>query len=188
MWSGDRAAAREKSPQLFYVVDWLPPDFGAVGQYAAIFARDIGAAGRDVRLIGLTTGAAQTTAETFANGSRLETTRLRSAVYRKSRYLDRLSWTVRTNLRLVWEVIRDRRSRRAEVIFTGAPPFMLFFALLVKVIRRAHLTYRITDFYPEVLIAELGHRWWLRLLERLTWLLRRRVDRFEILGEDQRLI
>src|SRR5260370_16466539 len=65
---------------------------------------------------------------------------------------------------------------------------MLFFALLVKVIRRARLIYRITDFYPEVLIAELGHRPWLRLLERRTWLLRRRVDRFEILGEDQRRI
>src|SRR5206468_3369941 len=97
-------------------------------------------------------------------------------------------WTVRTNIRLVLEVIRDPRSRRAELIFTGAPPFMLFFAFLVKVTRRARLVYRITDFYPEVLIAELGRRRWLLAIERLTWLLRRRVDRFEVLGEDQRLI
>ncbi len=25
------------APTFFYVVDWLPPDFGAVGQYAVIF-------------------------------------------------------------------------------------------------------------------------------------------------------
>jgi hypothetical protein len=118
----------------------------------------------------------------------LETTRLHSAVYQKPRYLHRLSWTVRTNLRLVWAVIRDPRSHRAEVVFTGAPPFMLFFIFWVKVIRRARLVYRITDFYPEVLIAELGRRSWLRAIELLTWFLRRRVDAFEVLGEDQRLI
>ena len=31
-------------------------------------------------------------------------------------------------------------------------------------------------------------RSWLLALERLTWLLRRRVDGFEVLGEDQRLM
>jgi hypothetical protein len=65
---------------------------------------------------------------------------------------------------------------------------MLFFVFLVKAIRRTRLVYRITDFYPEVLIAELGRRPWLLVLERLTWSLRRRVDGFEVLGEDQRAI
>ena len=188
MGKPDRGLLHRGSTQLFYVVDWLPPDFGAVGQYAAIYAREIAAAGRDVRLIGLTTGHHRTTREALANGRLLETTRLSSTVYQKSRYLNRLSWTIRTNLQLVWEVIRDRRSRRAEVVFTGAPPFMLFFVLLVKVIRRARLVYRITDFYPEVLIAELGRRSWLLSIERLAWFLRRRVDAFEVLGEDQRVL
>jgi glycosyltransferase involved in cell wall biosynthesis len=55
-----------------------------------------------------------------------------------------------------------------------------------KWLRRARLTYRITDFYPEVLIAELGRRSWLSAVERVTWFVRRRVDEFEVLGEDQR--
>lgn len=73
-------------------------------------------------------------------------------------------------------------------MFTGAPPFMLFFIIAVKWLRGARLVYRTTDFYPEVLIAALGRRWWLMPLERLAWSLRRRVDAFEVLGEDQRAI
>jgi hypothetical protein len=65
---------------------------------------------------------------------------------------------------------------------------MLFFVMAVKIIRGARLVYRITDFYPEVLIAELGRRPWLLVIERLTWFLRRRVDAFEVLGDDQRSI
>jgi hypothetical protein len=56
MWTSTREASCRKSNQLFYVVDWLPPDLGAVGQYGAIFARDAVVVGHDVRLIGLTTG------------------------------------------------------------------------------------------------------------------------------------
>jgi hypothetical protein len=26
--------------RLVYICDWLPPDFGAVGQYAMLFARE----------------------------------------------------------------------------------------------------------------------------------------------------
>ena len=80
-------------------------------------------------------------------------------------------------------------SHKADVLFTGAPPFMLFFAIPLKVLRKVRLIYRITDFYPEVIIAELGKRsFLLRALEHVTWFLRRRVDVFEALGEDQRQI
>jgi hypothetical protein len=174
--------------QLFYVVDWLPPDFGAVGQYGAIFARNLAIAGRDVRLIGLTTDDTSTTREELPNGKSFEITRIQSSNYVKSQFIQRLLWTFCANIRIVYEVIRDFRSYKAEVVFTGAPPFMLFFIMIVKVIRRARLVYRITDFYPEVLIAELGRRPWLLAIERLTWFLRRRVDAFEVLGDDQRAI
>ena len=51
------------------------------------------------------------------------------------------------------------------------------------------LIYRITDFYPETIIAHLGRRpLSLGVLARLTWRLRRPVDRFEALGEDQKKI
>ena len=32
--------------------DWLPPDFGAVGQYALGFARELAGAGNHVALVG----------------------------------------------------------------------------------------------------------------------------------------
>ena len=188
MWIGNRETSSKKSNQLFYIVDWLPPDFGAVGQYGEIFARDLAVAGCDVRLIGLTTGDASMTREVLPNGKILETTRIHSSIYTKSRFIRRLLWTFQTNVQIVSEVIRDSRSSQADLIFTGAPPFMLFFIIVVKIIRDTRLVYRITDFYPEVLIAELGRRPWLLAIERLTWFLRRRVDAFEVLGDDQRAI
>ena len=65
---------------------------------------------------------------------------------------------------------------------------MLFFVTVLKMVRNVCLFYRITDFYPEVLIAELGRRRWLLAIERLTWYLRNRADSFEVLGDDQRAI
>src|ERR1700682_4885666 len=61
---------------LFYVVDWLPPDFGAVGQYAVLFASEIAAKGRHVELIGLTSGEAGTSQQQFASGGLLRVTRI----------------------------------------------------------------------------------------------------------------
>ncbi len=173
-------------PTLFYVVDWLPPDFGAVGQYASQHAAEMARAGRRVCLIGLTSGTVRRTSFALGSGA-LETVRLPAASYDKSRVADRLVWTLSVCARLLWEVVRRRDSYRAELLFTGAPPFFLYFAVLAKLIRRVRLTYRITDFYPEVLIAEFGDRHpVLSLLRRATWLLRRQVDRFEALGLDQR--
>lgn len=174
---------------LFYVVDWLPPDFGAVGQYGVIFARELAESGRQVHLIGLTSGPSRVEREKYPNGGVLEVNRISTPSYDKSSNLKRLLWTFRTNFRLIREVMRNPLSRRADVLFTGAPPFMLFFAVPLKVFRKVHLIYRITDFYPEVIIAERGKQTFvLQLLEKLTWLLRRRVDAFEALGEDQKRI
>jgi hypothetical protein len=171
---------------LFYIADWLPPDFGAVGQYAMIFAREFARAGRQVHLIGLSSGAANTHSEECGTGS-LEVRRLSARQYDKSRRLNRLWWTLATNWRLVSMVVSNPTSRGADILFTGAPPFMLFFAVGVKYLTGARLIYRITDFYPEVLIADAGRRTLpLALIEFVTWFLRRRVDAFEALGEDQR--
>jgi catechol 2,3-dioxygenase-like lactoylglutathione lyase family enzyme len=52
---------------------------------------------------------------------------------------------------------------------------------------KARLTYRITDFYPECLIAARERRSLvLEMLLALTHFWRRRIDGFEVLGEDQR--
>jgi hypothetical protein len=178
---------RRAEPELFYVVDWLPPDFGAVGQYADRYATELARAGRRVCLIGLTSGEMRRTSFALGRGA-LETVRLPAAPYDKTRAADRLLWTLRVGMRLIWEVVRRRASYKAELLFTGAPPFFLYFAIMAKLLRRVRLTYRITDFYPEALIAAFGSRHpFLPLLHRATWLLRRHVvDRFEVLGLDQR--
>ena len=172
---------------LFYLVDWLPPDFGAVGQYAMIFAREIAQNGRSVILIGLTTGESTIDRELCPGAGVLEIRRLKANKYNKSGLASRLLWSLRTNIKLISEVIRDSRSRNAEMLFTGSPPFMLYFALFAKWVRGIRLIYRITDFYPEVISAAVGRRTiFLACLERVTWALRKRVDAFQILGEDQR--
>ena len=174
---------------LFYVVDWLPPDFGAVGQYGLIFARELAEKGQQVYLIGLTTGPSGVEHKSYPSGGRLEINRISTSAYNKSRNIERLIWSFRTNLRLIRAVSANPASRNADVLFTGAPPFMLFFVFFLKLLRRVRLIYRITDFYPEVIIAEMGKRpFALRSLEQLTWFLRRRVDAFEALGEDQKRI
>ena len=175
------------TPHLFYVVDWLPPDFGAVGQYGLIFSRDLAAAGRQVHLFGLTTGEAGTQTERIDGAGLLTITRITVPAYDRTRYASRLAWLVRANFRLIAALMRHRYSRGSEIIFTGAPPFMLFFVIFLKYLRGAKLTYRITDFYPEVLIAEFGRTSLpLKLFERFTWFVRRRIDKFQALGEDQR--
>jgi hypothetical protein len=143
---------------LFYIVDWLPPDFGAVGQYGLLFAREFAESGRHVYLIGLTTGASSLEREVYRSGGVLEINRIHTPPYNKSRNIERLLWTFKTNFRLIRAVMGNPASHNADVLFTGAPPFMLFFALALKVLRKEHLTYRITDFYPEVIIADRGKR------------------------------
>lgn len=176
------------SPTLFYVVDWLPPDFGAVGQYGMLFAQDLARDGRRVCLIGLTTKTPIHLHDKIGAGI-LEVLKIPARPYDKTRLINRLAWTFRTNARLLREIVIRRDCKGADLLFTGSPPFFLYFAILAKILRRVRLIYRITDFYPEVLIADRAERSrFLELLQRLTWFLRRRVDLFEVLGEDQRRV
>lgn len=171
--------------RLVYLCDWLPPDFGAVGQYSLLFARERAAAGEDVVLAGLSSTAASVEDEALGNG-RLRVVRLRAEAYDRADFRRRALWTARTNLALVWTLRRELR-RADEVLFTGSPPFLIHLLVPANLVLRKRLTYRITDFHPECLLAELGRApLALRLFHRLTVALRRRVDRFEVLGEDQR--
>lgn len=171
---------------LVYVVDWLPPDFGAVGQYGLANARAAARAGRDTTLIGLTSGPSGRTVEHFEGGATLTIIRLHAPPAEKGSYLRRLLWALMADLRLVWTAARTPCPRGSELLFTGSPPFMLFFAIWLKALRGFRLTYRITDFYPEVIIAALGKTPApLALLQRLAWWARRRIDLFQALGEDQ---
>ena len=182
-----RRRTREAMPssRLLSLCDWLPPDFGAVGQYALIAARAAAEAGRDVTLVGLSSSGDST--EEMALGSgRLRIVRVRAATYDRANLGRRLAWTLATNLRLLRRAWRAARAAD-EILFTGSPPFFLHFIVPANLVLRKRLAYRITDFHPECLIAELGREpWWLGAFRRWTNVLRWRVHRFEVLGEDQR--
>lgn len=183
------ARPRERSRpgpfRLVYICDWLPPDFGAVGQYALAAARARAADGESVTLFGLTSRIATIEHEDHPPG-KLTVVRVHTASYDKANLLRRAWWTLRTNLRLLaraWQSMAEAD----EIVFTGSPPFLVHFLVPANVFLRKRLTYRITDFHPECLIAELGRAPWpLRILRAVTIALRRRVDHFEVLGEDQR--
>jgi hypothetical protein len=171
--------------RLVYLCDWLPPDFGAVGQYSLLFARERAAAGEDVVLAGLSSTADSVEEEAVGAG-RLRVVRLRTTVYDKADFRRRALWTLRTDLSLVRRLRREI-ARADEVLFTGSPPFLIHLLVPVNVLLRRRLTYRITDFHPECLMAEMGRvPAPLRLFHRWTVALRRHVHRFEVLGEDQR--
>lgn len=166
------------------ICDWLPPDFGAVGQYALLEARKAAERGAAVTLVGLSSSEDSTAEERVGEG-RLRVVRVFAPAYDRANFRRRLLWTLRTNLRLLRRTAPFAHDAD-ETIFTGSPPFLLHFIVPANRFRRRRLTYRITDFHPECLMAELGRSpLWLRLLHRRTLRLRRRVDRFEVLGEDQ---
>jgi hypothetical protein len=171
--------------RLVYICDWLPPDFGAVGQYALLFAREWAKSGWAVTLVGLTSGEPRReTAKPIGEGT-LEVIRVRRPSYEKQKLADRLIWTIVSNLLLVKAAFGAMR-RADAVLFTGSPPLMLHFVAPLNLVIRTKLIYRITDFHPECLIAERGQAGFLlNVLLRLTQLWRRRVDMFEVLGLDQ---
>lgn len=171
--------------RLVYLCDWLPPDFGAVGQYALFAAREQAAAGRDVVLAGLSS-TTDSVEEERPGAGHLHIVRLKAPTYDRSDLRTRAWWTIRTDLSLVWSLRQEIR-RADEILFTGSPPFMIHLLAPLNLVLRKRLTYRITDFHPECLIAERGRpSAALRLFRRWTVALRRRIDGFEVLGEDQR--
>jgi hypothetical protein len=171
--------------RLVYLCDWLPPDFGAVGQYSLLFARERAARGEDVVLAGLSSVADSVEEERPGSG-RLRIVRRRATVYDRADFRSRALWTARTDLGLVWRLRRELRAAD-EILFTGSPPFLIQLLVPLNLLLGKRLTYRITDFHPECLMAEMGRvPAPLRLFHRWTVALRRRVDRFEVLGEDQR--
>jgi hypothetical protein len=179
------AAYHVMNKRLVYICDWLPPDFGAVGQYALLEAREWAKEGWDVTLVGLTSGRSKRKgAEPIEKGS-LEVIRVHRRAYQKQKLASRLSWTIISNVLLLAAAFGPMRRAQA-VLFTGSPPIMLHFIAPLNIVLRKRLIYRIMDFHPECLIAERGRSGiLLRILLRLTNFWRRRVDTFEVLGLDQ---
>jgi hypothetical protein len=167
-----------------YICDWLPPDFGAVGQYSELFARQMAERGERVALLGLTSGSRSDQGESVGCGF-LRIVKTPAKRFDRSDRRARLLWTIKTNTRLLreaWPLIRRAR----KVMFTGSPPLFLHWIAPANLILRKELIYRITDFHPECAIAERGcTSVMLRMIYALTLFWRRRVTRFEVLGHDQ---
>ncbi len=180
----------ERSPfdlaekRLVIIADWLPPDFGAVGQYMQLRAQTLAERGHDVTLVGLTSTSGSTVSEARGKGSLTEI-RLQARPVPRASMAGRLLWTIRTNLRLL--TVAFSRLRAADgILFTGSPPFLIHFLVPLKPLWRGRLIYRITDFHPECLIAaQPRSSWALNAMLALTNFWRRRVDGFEVLGQDQ---
>lgn len=166
------------------LADWLPPDFGAVGQYMQLRARLLAQSGHHVTLIGLASQKASILNEAVGRG-RLVEIRLRARPVPRSSLLARLTWTLSTNLRLLAVAFRHMRTA-SNILFTGSPPFLIHFLAPLKPFLKGRLIYRITDFHPECLIAALERAPpSLNLLQGITNFWRRRIGAFEVLGKDQ---
>jgi len=173
-----------REPRLVLFADSLPPDFGAVGQYALMRAEALAGRGHQVDLFGLSSVAPSVESRKHGKGS-LTVTRILAGPVPRTSLLARLVWTLWTNLRLVWQAFGCLRAADG-ILFTGSPPFLIHFLAPLKVLLKGRLVYRITDFHPECLIAAQDRpSSALELLQRLTNFWRRRIDIFEVLGCDQ---
>ena len=170
--------------RIVILADWLPPEFGAVGQYMQLRAQGLADRGHDVTLVGLSQAKASVVREQRSQGSLTEV-RLRVRRTPRNSMINRLLWTISINFRLLFAAFKVLRAADG-IMFTGSPPLLIHLLVPLKFLWPGRLVYRITDFYPECLIAArqrpsltLGALLW------LTNFWRRRVDRFEVLGEDQ---
>lgn len=171
--------------RIVIIADWLSPDFGAVGQYMEMRAQGLADRGHEVTLVGLTTGAGSTERKSIGKGS-VTAIRLSARAVPRGSLLGRMLWTIATNIRLVGAAFGPLRAADG-ILFTGSPPFLIHLLVPLKRLWRGRLVYRITDFHPECLIAARDRpSRALGLLLGLTNFWRRRVDGFEVLGEDQR--
>lgn len=174
-----------KERRIVIIADWLPPDFGAVGQYMQMRAQGLAEQGHDVTLVGLATGAGSKAHQERGKGSLTEI-RLSARPVPRGSLLRRMLWTIATNVRLILAALGPLRAADG-ILFTGSPPFLIHLLVPLKPLWRGRLIYRITDFHPECLIAARDRpSRGLNLLLALTNFWRRRVDGFEVLGEDQR--
>ena len=161
--------------RLVIIADWLPPDFGAVGQYMQMRAEALAEKGHDVTLVGLSSAAGSTTRTTRGKGTLTEI-RLQTRPVPRASLAGRLWWTITANLRLLAAAFG--RLRAADgILFTGSPPFLIHFLVPLKFLWRGRLIYRITDFHPECLIAAQPRpSWALGLMLALTNFWRRRLS------------
>lgn len=169
--------------RIVQLTDWLPPEFSAVSQLALLIAQQEASVGAHVSVIGLNTHPRPIERNTHGAGA-IEVISVCRPPLNRQTWLKRLAWTFATNLALLrgaWSHIR----RCDTIRFTGSPPFLIYFLVPANFFLRKRLVYRITDFYPECIIAAVRSKSrLLDLVQACTNLLRRRIPAFEVLGDD----
>lgn len=180
-----KETSRQTDDAQIYVCDWIPPEFGAVGQYTLQRARKVAERGGNVTVIGLGRETSETT-ETVGKGT-LRIVRLDAKRSAKDKFLKRVLWSLATNMRLMRELsLALKRNRRSSIMVTGSPPLLSYLVLMNNsMFWRTRVTYRITDFYPEVAFAA-GKARWLAPVKPIFESLRRAATTIEVLGEDQK--
>jgi len=179
----------KRAGPLIIACDWIPPAFGAVGQYQLARAREAAAAGRATTLIGLGDTSSVTTERHGwgKDAADLKIVRIAATAPDKASLLRRGVWALRTNAKLMKAVVDAARPfPHAEIKVTGSPPFFSYLVILWnRLFLRRFVTYRITDFYPETAFAA-GQGLALRPLQPFIHALRRSADRLEALSDCQR--
>ena len=171
--------------KILILCDWLPPDFGAVGQYAVGFAKALAEDGNQVSLFGFSSRASSTTTESTGAGH-VMTRRIFRNQYDRGNFIKRAFWTFGANIALLFAARREFLAAD-EIRFTGSPPYLIHFVMPLAFVFRKNTRYRITDFHPECLMATYEKvPFWMKVLHRITLAWRRRVSVIEVLGEDQR--
>ena len=181
---------RPAGQKIVLLCDWLPPDFGAVGQYTLQRGEQLAQEGHHVTVVGFSSQIASpspTTSPITQPVSLLNVLRVQCGTYDKNSLIKRALWTLSANIKLL-RVAQTAIKGADEVIFTGSPPYFLHFIVPANLLLwHKKLVYRITDFHPECLMAEFnGVPIWLKALYQLTLFWRRRVAIFEAIGEDQK--
>jgi hypothetical protein len=171
--------------RLIIACDWIPPEFGAVGQYQMAHARQTATAGGRVTLIGLGRAASRT-CERIGDGE-LTIIRIARPSPDKGDLFKRALWSLSANFSLLSATAATARiDPDCEILVTGSPPFFSYIVIAwANFFRHRRVTYRITDFYPETALAA-GKAPWLRAIAPAFHWLRRRADRIEALSDCQR--
>ncbi len=168
---------------LIIVCDWLPPAFGAVGQYEMARAEEAARNGRRVTLIGLG-DTAGFESRTLGTGE-LTIFRLAAQAPDKANLVSRAAWAASQNTALLSAVARAAKAGPSEIKVTGSPPFLSYQVLAWRAFNPQHaITYRVTDFYPETAFAA-GKATALKPITPIVHALRRGADRLEALSECQ---
>jgi hypothetical protein len=176
---------RPPGQSIVLLCDWLPPDFGAVGQYTLQRGEQLASEGHTVSVIGFATSAIPEQHKAYGSGS-LRVIRVDRGGYDKTKLIKRAMWTLSANFALL-RAAKAAIKAADEVVFTGSPPYLLHFIVPLNFFARHKLVYRITDFHPECLMAEFDRTpVWLKLIYHATLFWRRRVGLFEAIGEDQK--